>query len=78
MMNNRSINFRVPALAALVFILTITTNALAQGAGGISGTVADESGAKVAGAQVVLRSSSGVYLNSSTDDAGAFKFENLR
>ena len=64
-------------LFTLVFILTITTNIFAQGAG-VSGTVVDENGAKVAGAQVVLRSSSGVNLTTSTDQAGAFKFENLR
>jgi len=65
-------------LLTFVFVLTIATNIFAQGAGGISGTVVDENGAKVAGAQVVLRSSSGVYLTTSTDQAGAFKFENLR
>ncbi len=74
-MSNRLFNFRV---LALVFILTITTNIFAQGAGGISGTVVDENGAKVAGTQVVLRSSSGVYLTTATDQAGAFKFESLR
>ena len=75
-MNNRLHNFRVLMFVALVFIFTTATSALAQD--GISGTVTDENGAKVAGAQVVLRSSSGVYLNTSTDEAGAFKFENLR
>jgi len=74
-MNNRRYNFRVLSFVALVFIFTTATSALAQD--GISGTVTDENGAKVAGAQVVLRSSSGVYLNTSTDEAGAFKFENL-
>ncbi len=65
-------------LLTLVFILTITTNVFAQGAGGISGAVVDENGAKVAGAQVILRSSSGVNLTTATDQAGAFKFESLR
>jgi len=74
-MNNRRYNFRVLSFVALVFIFTTATSALAQD--GISGTVTDENGAKVAGAQVVLRSSSGVYINTSTDEAGAFKFENL-
>ena len=63
---------------AIAFILTIATNALAQGAGGISGTVTDENDAKVAGAQVVLSSSSGVHLNTATGEDGTFKFENLR
>jgi iron complex outermembrane receptor protein len=75
-MNNTLLIFRVLTLVALVFVFTGAINAFAQG--GISGTVTDENGAKVAGAQVVLRSSSGVYLNSSTDENGAFKFENLR
>jgi iron complex outermembrane receptor protein len=69
-MNNRLFTF--------VFILTVTINIFAQGAGGISGTVVDENGAKVASAQVVLRSSSGVNLTTATDQAGAFKFESLR
>jgi len=75
-MINKLHDVRVPTLVALVFILTTAASAFAQG--GISGTVTDENGAKVAGAQVVLRSSSGVYLNGSTDEAGTFKFENLR
>ncbi len=65
-------------LLTLVFILTITTNVFAQGAGGIIGAVVDENGAKVAGAQVILRSSTGVNLTTATDQAGAFKFESLR
>ena len=75
-MINKLDNIRVLTLVALVFILTTAASAFAQG--GISGTVTDENGAKVAGAHVVLRSSSGVYLNTSTDESGAFKFENLR
>jgi iron complex outermembrane receptor protein len=74
-MSNRLFNFRV---LALVFILTTTTNIFAQGLAGISGAVVDENGAKVPGAQVVLRSSSGVNLTTATDQAGAFKFESLR
>ena len=74
-MNHIFLNFRVLTFVAL-FFLTSAGSAFAQG--GISGTVADENGAKVAGAHVVLRSSSGVYLNTATDETGAFKFENLR
>jgi len=61
-----------------VFVLTITTNIFGQGAGGINGAIVDENNAKIAGAQVILRSSSGVYLTTTTDQTGAFKFENLR
>jgi vitamin B12 transporter len=64
-------------LGLVGFILTIAINVLAQGAGGISGTVSDENNAKVTGAQVVLSSTSGVHLNTSSDQAGTFKFENL-
>jgi hypothetical protein len=75
-MNNTRYNLRVLTFVALVFMFTTATSAFAQD--GISGTVTDEHGAKIAGAQVVIRSSSGVYLNTSTDETGAFKFENLR
>ena len=66
------------SLVATLFILVIATNVVAQRAGGISGTVTDENDAKVAGAQVVLNSSSGVHLSTATDEDGSFKFENLR
>src|SRR5689334_1146226 len=75
-MINKLHDLRVLTFVALVFIFTTAASAFAQS--GINGTVTDENGAQVAGAQVVLRSSSGVYLNRSTDEAGAFKFENLR
>lgn len=65
-------------IAAIVFSLTISLNVFAQGNGGISGTVSDDNGAKVAGAQVVLTSSNGVHLNTSTDQSGTFEFNNLR
>ena len=60
------------------FILIVVTSVHGQGAGGISGAVTDENDAKVAGAQVVLSSSSGVHLNTATGEDGTFKFENLR
>ena len=66
------------SLVAALFILVIATNVVAQRAGGISGTVTDENDAKVAGAQVVLNSSSGVHVTTATDENGVFKFENLR
>ena len=52
---------------AIIFILSIAASALAQDAGAIKGTVTDENGAKISGAQVILSSSTGVHLNTSTD-----------
>src|ERR687892_308663 len=65
-------------MAAVIFSLTISVSVFAQGNGGISGTVTDDNGAKVAGAQVVLTSSNGVHLNTSTDQGGEFEFKNVR
>ena len=63
---------------ATIFTLITAASAFAQGAGGIKGIVTDEDGAKIAGAQVVLTSDTGVHLNTSTDRGGNFEFTNLR
>ena len=63
---------------AITLLLIFTTNSLAQGTSGIAGTVTDENNAKIAGAQVVLTSSNGIQLTTSTDENGAFRFDNLR
>ena len=65
-------------IIAIIFSLIISLNVFAQGNGGITGTVIDDNGAKVAGAEVVLTSTNGVHLNTSTDHDGAFAFKNLR
>lgn len=65
-------------IATLIFSLTISLNVLAQGNGGITGTVTDDNGAKVAGAQIILTSTNGIHLNTSTDQSGTFEFDNLR
>ena len=65
-------------VAAIIFSLTISISVFAQGNGGITGTVTDDNGAKVSGAHVVLTSSNGVHLNTSTDQSGTFEFKNLR
>jgi vitamin B12 transporter len=62
----------------IIFWLTISANVFGQGTGGIAGTVTDEKGAKLAGAQVVLSSSTGIHLNTTTDQAGTFEYKNLR
>ena len=63
---------------AIIFTLTIAASALAQSAGSIKGTVTDDNGAKINGAQVILSSSAGVQLNTSTDQSGTFEYKNLR
>lgn len=64
--------------ASIVMIIALSVNVFPQGSGSLKGTVSDENGAKVVGAQVVLRSSSGVHVNTSTDQAGTFEYNNLR
>ncbi|HEX7330882.1 MAG TPA: TonB-dependent receptor [Pyrinomonadaceae bacterium] len=69
---------KISSLFAVGCILVAAIIVQAQGGSGIRGTVTDENDAKVAGAQVVLSSSSGVHLNTATGEDGTFKFENLR
>ena len=66
------------SICIFIFLLGSASNLFAQGTGGITGTVTDEKGAKVAGAQVTLTSSAGLQLNTSTDDNGAFEYRSLR
>ena len=63
---------------AIILALGVWTSVFAQGPGEIKGTVTDENGAKVAGAQVVLISSAGIQLNTSTDQAGTFAYNDLK
>ena len=65
-------------LIALVFGFSVSASVFAQPASGIIGTVTDEKGAKVAGAQIVLTSSTGVHLNTVSDGSGTFEYKNLR
>lgn len=64
--------------ALIVLALCFSVNVFAQTNGQITGTVTDENGAKVSGAQVVLSSSTGIRLNTSTDENGNFSFKSLR
>ena len=75
---NKPLNFCRLSLAFTFLTLSLFTNVAAQSAGRITGTVTDEKGAKVAGAQVVLNSDTGIHLNTATDQAGAFEFKNLK
>jgi vitamin B12 transporter len=65
-------------LLRIFLVLLFSANVFAQGNGQINGTVTDENGAKVSDAHVVLSSSTGIKLNTSTNDSGNFEFKNLR
>ena len=78
---------RVPARlfvsAACVFVVAcLSPSALGQhkstlGKGSISGTVTDQNGAAVAGADVVLSNDAGVKLETKSDDKGVYSFTEL-
>ena len=65
-------------VAVVLLGLLFSVNVFAQSNGHITGTVTDENGAKVPGAHVVLSSSAGIQLNTSTNDNGSFEFRNLK
>jgi vitamin B12 transporter len=65
--------YLLPFCLTLLFSFT----AHAQRTAVIDGTIVDEQGAKVANAQVTLRSDLGLQLTTATDQAGAFKFNYL-
>ena len=71
-------NQRLLGIAFIAFALCFSTTVFAQNNGEISGTVTDETGAKVPRAHVALSSSSGIQLNTSTNETGNFEFKNLR
>jgi iron complex outermembrane receptor protein len=64
-------------LIPILFSILFFSNIQAQQTSGMKGTVSDESKAKVAGAQVTLRSEAGLNLSTTTDKAGDFEFKNL-
>src|SRR6185295_5797144 len=63
---------------AAILALGVWATVFAQSAGSIKGTVTDDNGAKIAGAQVILSSSAGVQRNTSTSQSGSFEYRNLR
>ena len=67
---------RFALLFALLFL--IVPNVLAQDGARVKGTVTDEAGAKVVGANVTLRSLLGPQQSTSTNQAGAYEFASLR
>src|SRR5436309_1694201 len=75
--NLRNPTARFIKLSALVITLIFSASAFSQSRATIAGHVKDPRGASVAGAEVQLRSRSGIYLSATTDDNGAYSFMNL-
>jgi hypothetical protein len=66
------------AAAALLIAFTLPTPAYAQGGGIVAGTVSDETGGVLPGTSVDLRVlSADTLLETVTDGAGAYRFENV-
>ena len=65
-------------LATLFLIILFATNVFAQGTSSIMGQVADEHGADIPGATVILTLESGVQFSTRTDVRGVFQFTNLK
>lgn len=64
--------------AALIFaFLSFIAVATGQVRSGITGSVSDEHGAKIAGAQVQLKSRGSLQLSTTTDENGMFVFDDL-
>lgn len=62
---------------ALLLLLSSSTGALAQGGASITGRVTDEQGASVVGAEVRLRSRSGLVILARSDESGTYAFNGL-
>lgn len=58
-------------------VLLISNAAVAQNNGSISGRVTDERNAAVQGADVQLRSRTGIRLSAKTNDSGSYSFKNI-
>lgn len=74
----KSRRFATRAIAAGVVLLSISTLAFGQSAASMQGTIADEQGGKIVGADVRLRSRSGAQLSTVSDKTGAFEFAALQ
>jgi vitamin B12 transporter len=72
---------RQRALAQICFVLAIlvsvSTNVFAQGGSAITGRVKDERGGVIAGAEVRLRSRSGLKILARSDERGVYAFNGL-
>ncbi|HEY2963750.1 MAG TPA: TonB-dependent receptor [Pyrinomonadaceae bacterium] len=63
---------------AIVLVFLLTTTVFAQSTSSIKGTVTDERGAKVSGAQVVLTFESGIQVTTVTNQSGSFDFRSVK
>lgn len=69
---------RLPVLASLILAAVFFPMSIfAQNAASLQGTISDELGAKVAGAEVRLRSRAGSQVSTKSDQNGHFEFDNL-
>ena len=73
--NFRRFLARAIAVSALSLLLSVLS--FGQSSTSITGEIADENGGKVSGADVRLRSRSGVQLSTATASNGAFEFRDL-
>ncbi len=73
-MKHRSLLF----FAAILLTISLKTALPAQTSALIKGVVADEHGAKIANARVILRSRSGLEISTTTDQSGSYEFRDLR
>ena len=69
-------SFRL-ALVALLLCCATESQALAQGGGAVSGTVSDETGGVLPGVSVTLQPAGAALLETVTDDAGRYRFDNV-
>ncbi len=65
-------------LATIFLAILFATNVFAQGTTSITGSVGDERGATIRGAQVILTFESGTQLSTTTNVSGVFEFRNLK
>jgi hypothetical protein len=65
------------SLALLIFLFSLSVNVFAQGGATVKGRVTDERGASVPGAEVHLRSRSGIRLFGRTNEEGIYAFNGL-
>jgi vitamin B12 transporter len=63
--------------ALFFFLLSLSINVFAQNGATIKGRVADERGSAIPGAEVRLRSRTGIHLFARTDDGGVYAFNGL-
>ncbi|HAF12975.1 MAG TPA: hypothetical protein DCK99_04585, partial [Blastocatellia bacterium] len=61
-----------------VFALLLSTITFAQASTSLQGTITDERGGKIVGAEVRLRSRAGAQLNTTTDKNGGFEFTGVQ